>query len=68
MIWSANVYIKIIVFGTAKAIVDRTNTIIGTHHYIFPEVILGEGFSFLVYIWSMAVCYLKCRFLWVKRR
>ena len=52
----ANGYIKIIDFGTAKAIIDRTNTIIGTPHYMAPEVILGEGYSFQVDIWSIAVC------------
>ena len=49
-------YIKIIDFGTAKKIEDRTNTIIGTPHYMAPEVILGEGYSFQVDIWSIAIC------------
>ena len=35
-----NGYIKLIDFGTAKAINDRTKTIIGTPHYMAPEVIL----------------------------
>lgn len=51
-----NGYIKIIDFGTAKIITDRTSTIIGTPHYMAPEVILGEGYSFHVDIWSIAVC------------
>jgi cGMP-dependent protein kinase len=49
-------YVKLIDFGTAKEIIDRTNTIIGTPHYMAPEVVLGEGYSFQVDIWSIAVC------------
>ena len=51
-----NGYLKLIDFGTAKEISDRTNTIIGTPHYMAPEVILGEGYSFQVDIWSIAIC------------
>ena len=49
-------YIKIIDFGTSKKIIDRTSTIIGTPHYMAPEVILGEGYSFQVDCWSIAIC------------
>ena len=48
--------IKLIDFGTAKAINDRTKTIIGTPHYMAPEVILGEGYSFKVDFWSIGIC------------
>ncbi len=51
-----NGFIKLIDFGTAKAINDKTKTIIGTPHYMAPEVILGEGYSFKVDYWSIAVC------------
>jgi cGMP-dependent protein kinase len=43
-------------FGTAKEITDRTSTIIGTPHYMAPEVIMGEGYSFFIDFWSIAVC------------
>jgi cGMP-dependent protein kinase len=49
-------FIKIIDFGTAKEIIDRTTTIIGTPHYMAPEVITGEGYSFSIDFWSIAVC------------
>jgi len=49
-------YIKLIDFGTAKKIIDRTSTIIGTPHYMAPEVILGEGYSFSVDMWSISIC------------
>jgi cGMP-dependent protein kinase len=51
-----NGYIKLIDFGTAKAITDKTSTIIGTPHYMAPEVILGDGYSFQVDFWSIAIC------------
>jgi cGMP-dependent protein kinase len=47
---------KIIDFGTAKEIIDRTTTIIGTPHYMAPELILGEGYTFSVDFWSISVC------------
>lgn len=49
-------YIKIIDFGTVKEIKERTSTIIGTPHYMAPEIVKGEGYSFQVDIWSIAVC------------
>ena len=49
-------YIKIIDFGTVKEIEDRTSTIIGTSHYMAPEISKGEGYSFEVDIWSIAIC------------
>ena len=51
-----NGFIKLIDFGTANIINDKTKTIIGTPHYMAPEVILGEGYSFKVDFWSIAVC------------
>ena len=49
-------YIKIIDFGTVKEIKDRTSTVIGTSHYMAPEITKGEGYSFEVDIWSIAIC------------
>ena len=49
-------YIKIIDFGTVKEIKDRTSTIIGTSHYMAPVITKGEGYSFEVDIWSIAIC------------
>ncbi len=49
-------FIKVIDFGTAKEINEKTKTIIGTPHYMAPEVILGEGYSFQVDFWSIAIC------------
>ena len=51
-----NGYLKLIDFGTAKEIEDRTKTIIGTPHYMAPEIITGEGYSFQVDFWSISIC------------
>ena len=49
-------YIKIIDFGTAKEIKDRTTSIVGTIQYMSPEVLSGKDYSFEVDIWSIAIC------------
>lgn len=41
-------YIKLIDFGTAKIINGRTNTIVGTPHYMAPEIITGKGYDIAV--------------------
>jgi len=51
-----NGFIKVIDFGTVKEITDRTATIIGTPHYMAPEVVMGEGYSFPIDFWSIAIC------------
>ena len=50
-----NGFIKLIDFGTAKSMNDRTKTIIGTPDYMAPEVILGKGYTFKVDFWSIAI-------------
>ena len=49
-------YIKLIDFGTVKEISERTTTVIGTPHYMAPEIVKGAGYTFQVDIWSIAVC------------
>jgi cGMP-dependent protein kinase len=49
-------YIKLIDFGTSKIITDFTHTIIGTPHYIAPEVLYGKGYSHSSDIWSLGIC------------
>lgn len=47
--------------GTAKILTQqrgppRTFTIIGTPHYMAPEIITGKGYSFNVDLWSVGIC------------
>ncbi len=52
-------YLKILDLGTARKLESasgfRSFTIIGTPHYMAPEVISGKGYSFEADIWSMGV-------------
>lgn len=51
-----NGYIKLVDFGAAKNITDYCNTIIGTPHYMSPEVLSGKGYSFSCDYWSIGIC------------
>ena len=52
----SNGYLKMIDFGTAKVLTDYTSTIIGTPHYIAPEILQGRGYSLSCDFWSMGIC------------
>jgi cGMP-dependent protein kinase len=47
-------YPKLIDFGTAK-IATRTYTIIGTPHYMAPEVVMGKGYNSAADYWSVGI-------------
>lgn len=52
--------LKLIDMGTAKTMKgkgnsSRTFTIIGTPHYMAPEIIAGKGYGFLVDLWSIGI-------------
>lgn len=49
-------FIKLIDFGCAKKLSGRSYTLVGTPHYIGPEVILGKGYTCTADIWSVGVC------------
>lgn len=55
-------YLKLIDMGTAKimknqsGLITRTSSIIGTPHYMAPEVISGKGYNHLVDLWSVGIC------------
>lgn len=48
-------YTKLVDFGTCKFLTERTYTIIGTPHYMAPEIILGHGYSHSADYWSLGV-------------
>lgn len=52
-------YLTLVDMGTAKKLTIenrfKTMTIIGTPHYMAPEIILGKGYSFSVDWWSLGV-------------
>lgn len=52
-------YPKLIDFSCAKYIQGRTYTLVGTPHYISPEVITGNGYNFTADYWSLGVTLYK---------
>ncbi|CAD8190052.1 unnamed protein product [Paramecium octaurelia] len=53
-------FLKLIDMGTAKSFKNqqssKTFTIIGTPHYMAPEVISGKGYGYFADLWSVGVC------------
>lgn len=54
-------YPKLIDFGTAKRLMEnkghnRTFTMIGTPHYMAPEIHEGKGYSESVDLWALGIC------------
>jgi cGMP-dependent protein kinase 1 len=58
-------YLKLIDLGIAKNLKNqenqnfRTFTIIGTPHYMAPEIISGKGYGTSADLWSLGVCLLE---------
>ena len=55
LLFNAEGHIKIVDFGFAKQIVDRTYTLCGTPEYLAPEVIRGEGAGFASDWWAVGI-------------
>lgn len=52
----SNGYLKIIDFGISKIIKDFTHTILGTPHYMAPEILMGKGYTLASDYWSIGIC------------
>ena len=48
-------YTKLIDFGCAKKMKERSYTLVGTPHYMAPEVILGKGYGLTADIWTFGI-------------
>lgn len=51
-------YLNLIDFGASKQLSSRrarTHTIIGTPHYMSPEIINGKGYSMYVDLWALGI-------------
>jgi cGMP-dependent protein kinase len=51
----ADGYPKLIDFGSAVICKDRTYTVVGTPHYMAPEMITGKGYECSVDHWSLGI-------------
>ncbi|EGR27973.1 protein kinase domain protein [Ichthyophthirius multifiliis] len=56
-------YVKLIDMGAAKILSNneyggfgRTFTVIGTPHYMAPEILSGKGYNYFVDLWSIGIC------------
>lgn len=48
-------YLKVVDFGFAKVVTDRTYTLCGTPEYLAPELVLGKGHNKGVDYWALGV-------------
>jgi len=48
-------YPKLIDFGTAKVVADRTYSKMGTPQYMAPEIIQGKGYGTTADYWSLGI-------------
>lgn len=56
-------YLKLINMPTVKKVdkepsgnLKKTFTIIGTPHYMAPDIVIGKGYNNMVDLWSLGIC------------
>lgn len=57
-------YVKLVDFGFAKKVKNRTYTLCGTPEYMAPEVILRKGYDKAVDYWSLGIVLYEMNFGW----
>ena len=60
LLLDAEGYIKMIDFGFAKTLSEKTYTLCGTPEYLAPEVILNKGHTFSVDWWCIGILAYEC--------
>lgn len=55
-------YLKLIDMGTAKILkskngINKTFTLLGTPHYMAPEILKGKGYGLQVDLWSIGIAF-----------
>ena len=53
-------YLKMVDFGFAKILTDRTWTLCGTPEYLAPEIILNKGHGFGADWWCVGILSFEC--------
>jgi len=53
-------YLKLVDFGFAKILTDRTWTLCGTPEYLAPEIILNKGHGFAADWWCVGILSFEC--------
>ena len=60
LLLDAQGYLKLVDFGFAKVLIDRTWTLCGTPEYLAPEIVLNKGHGFAADWWCVGILAFEC--------